>query len=185
MLVATENASHQVRKGEGVPSQAICVQQADVPANALPIARREPKVLRDRARLGEHGYTLVEMLVVLAIIGLIVGLVGPRVLGHLSDSKEKAARIQIEGFSASLDIYFLDNGRYPTSSEGLAALVQKPNGTASWKGPYLKSNSVPSDPWGRAYLYVSPGQHGGYDIVSLGVAGSESGAETQITSWQR
>jgi general secretion pathway protein G len=128
---------------------------------------------------------LVELLVVLAIIGLIVGLVGPRVLGHLTDSKAKAARIQIEGFAAALDIYFLDNGRYPNSSEGLAALVQKPDAAVSWKGPYLKANSVPSDPWGRPYLYVSPGQHGAYDIVSLGAEGRDGVIEPQITSWQR
>jgi general secretion pathway protein G len=148
-------------------------------------APRMPQRRTDAARSGEHGYTLVEMLVVLAIIGLVVGLVGPRVLGHLSDSKEKTARIQIEGFSAALDIYFLDNGRYPTSNEGLTALVQKPDGVAAWKGPYLKSNAVPNDPWGRAYVYVSPGKHGAYDIVSLGVEGRDGATETQITSWQR
>ena len=137
------------------------------------------------SRWGEHGYTLVEMLVVLAIIGLIVGLVGPRVLGYLSDSKAKAARIQIEGFAAALDICFLDNGRYPSSSEGLTALVQKPDGAPNWKGPYLKANTVPNDPWGRAYTYVSPGQHGAFDIVSQGADTGAAGTESQITSWQR
>jgi general secretion pathway protein G len=141
--------------------------------------------LAEQSRRGEHGYTLVEMLVVLAIIGLIVGLVGPRVLGHLSDSKAKAARIQIEGFAAALDIYFLDNGRYPSSSEGLTALVQKPDGATNWRGPYLKTNAVPDDPWGRAYTYVSPGQHGAYDIASHGGESGGSGGESQITSWQR
>ena len=164
--------------------QSVCVgrERAD---RRTPIRRGKPKRLPEAARTREHGYTLVEMLVVLAIIGLIVGLVGPRVLGHLSDSKDKAARIQIEGFSAALDIYFLDNGRYPTSSEGLAALVQKPTDATRWKGPYLKSTTVPSDPWGRAYVYASPGQHGAYDIVSLGAAGSNGSAEAQITSGQR
>jgi general secretion pathway protein G len=135
-------------------------------------------------RSGEHGYTLLELLVVLSIIGLIVGLVGPRVLGHLTDSKAKAAHIQIQGFGAALDIYFLDNGRYPSTSEGLAALVQKPDGLATWKGPYLKTGFVPDDPWGRPYVYVSPGEHGVFDIVSRGPEGSEA-TEAHITSWQR
>jgi general secretion pathway protein G len=165
----------------------VCVAREDTCGTALvaTVPSKVPAPPPNRERSREHGYTLVEMLVVLAIIGLIVGLVGPRVLGHLSDSKEKAARIQIGGLGAALDIYFLDNGRYPTSSEGLTALVQKPEGAASWKGPYLKTNTVPNDPWGRAYVYVSPGQHGAYDITSLGADGRDGRTETQITSWQR
>jgi general secretion pathway protein G len=135
---------------------------------------------RDRRR----GFTLVEILVVLAIIGLIMGLVGPRVLSYLSDSKVKAARIQIEGFAAALDLYYLDNGRYPASNDGLTALVRKPDAAASWNGPYLKGNVVPNDPWGRSYTYVSPGQHGAFDITSLGAEGQEGGPAV-ITSWQR
>jgi general secretion pathway protein G len=130
------------------------------------------------SRRAEHGgeqagFTLVEMLVVITIIGLIMGLVGPRVLSYLSDSKVKTARIQIQGFSSALDLYYLDSGHYPSASEGLAALVQKPEGAAIWNGPYLKANSVPNDPWGRAYVYRAPGQHGAYDIVSLGPDGRE------------
>jgi general secretion pathway protein G len=136
------------------------------------------------ARRGQRGFTLVEILVVLAIIGLVMGLVGPRVLSYLSDSKVKAARIQIEGFAAALDLYYLDNGRYPASNDGLAALVQKTDGAANWNGPYLKANIVPADPWGRPYTYVSPGQHGAFDITSLGVDGQE-GSSGVITSWQR
>jgi general secretion pathway protein G len=139
------------------------------------------------AHAGERGFSLVEMLVVIAIIGLLVGLVGPRVIGYLSDSKIKAARIQIEGFSAALDLYHLDNGRYPNSSEGLAALAKKPEGATNWNGPYLKANAVPNDPWGRPYIYASPGQHGPYDIMSLGPEGREdagAGSST-IASWQR
>src|SRR6266540_6396074 len=88
-------------------------------------------------RSGERGFTLVEILVVITIIGLIMGLVGPRVLHYLTESKAKAAKIQIESFGSALDLYFLDNGRYPSSSEGLTALVQRPGSTMSWNGPYL------------------------------------------------
>jgi general secretion pathway protein G len=101
---------------------------------------------RSLRRGGEHGFTLVEMLVVITIIGLIMALVGPRVLNYLSESKVKTARIQIESFSSALDLFYLDNGRYPSSSEGLPALVQRPANSLSWNGPYLKTASVPADP---------------------------------------
>jgi general secretion pathway protein G len=126
-----------------------------------------------RSCRSEAGFTLVEILVVITIIGLIMSLVGPRVLSYLSDSKVKTARIQIQGFSAALDLYYLDNGRYPTSTEGLGALAQRPDGASTWNGPYLNGNSVPKDPWGRPYVYKFPGQQGPYDIVSLGPEGRE------------
>ena len=134
---------------------------------------------------GERGFTLVEMLVVITIIGLIMALVGPRVLNYLGESKNKAARIQIESFESSLDLFYLDAGRYPSTTEGLTALVQRPAGLASWSGPYLKTGSVPNDPWGRPYAYRSPGEHGAYDIVSFGASGQGSldGGTTIIASW--
>src|ERR1700758_2563073 len=142
---------------------------------------------RRHANHGERGFTLVEILVVITIIGLIMGLVGPRVLNYLTESKAKAAKIQIESFGSALDLYFLDNGRYPTSSEGLSALVQRPGSTGSWNGPYLKGAVVPNDPWGNPYVYRAPGQHGTYDIVSYGADGQEGGQGTasDIVSWSR
>lgn len=138
-------------------------------------------------RRGERGFTLVEILVVITIIGLIMGLVGPRVLNYLTESKSKAAKIQIESLSSALDLYFLDTGKYPNSSEGLAALVQRPGSTVSWNGPYLKGGSLPKDPWGNPYVYRSPGQHGTYDIISYGADGQEggNGPGTDVTSWTR
>ena len=135
---------------------------------------------RSRRRDGERGFTLVEMLVVITIIGLIMALVGPRVLGYLGESKVKAARIQIESFSSALDLFYLDNGRYPSSSEGLPALVQRPANSGSWNGPYLKTATVPADPWGRPYIYRSPGTHAPYDIASYGPTGEASGADDAV-----
>ena len=124
-----------------------------------------------RRRESEAGFTLVEMLVVITIIGLVMGLVGPRVLNYLGESKVKAAKIQIESFSAALDLYYLDNGTYPTASEGLTALVQRPSSSPAWNGPYLKTGSVPDDPWGHPYVYKAPGDHAPYEIDSYGAGG--------------
>src|SRR5215475_8447304 len=142
---------------------------------------------RVTGRRGERGYTLVEILVVISIIGLLVALVGPRVLNYLGESKVKTAKIQIQSFAAALDLYYLDTGRYPLSSEGLDALVQRSGGIANWNGPYLKGGSVPNDPWGKPYVYRSPGEHSAYDIVSYGADGQEGGTGTaaDITSWTR
>jgi general secretion pathway protein G len=127
-------------------------------------------------RHGEQGFTLVEMLVVVTIIGLIMGLIGPRVLNYLSESKVKAAKIQLQSFSSALDLFYLDAGRFPSSSEGLTALVQRASGVAAWNGPYLKGGTVPNDPWNHPYVYRSPGEHGPYDIMSYGSDGQEGGS---------
>jgi general secretion pathway protein G len=137
------------------------------------IARRE--------HAGNHGnqrgFTLVEMLVVITIIGLIMGLIGPRVLNYLSESKVKAARIQLQSFGTALDLFYLDAGRYPSTDEGLAALVRPTGAVAGWTGPYLKGGVVPNDPWNNPYVYRSPGVHAPYDIESYGSDGQEGGTD--------
>ena len=125
---------------------------------------------------GEAGFTLVEMLVVITIIGLIMGLIGPRVLNYLSESKVKAAKIQLQSFASALDLFYLDAGRFPSTSEGLAALVKQPAGIGAWNGPYLKGGSVPNDPWNKGYVYRAPGERGPYDIMSYGSDGQEGGS---------
>jgi general secretion pathway protein G len=144
-----------------------------------------PRTGRRRTKRRTRGFTLVEILVVITIIGLIMALVGPRVINYLSEAKVKAAKIQIESFSSALDLYYLDAGRYPTTSEGLEALAQRPGGAATWNGPYLKGAAVPKDPWGHPYLYRSPGEHGPFDIISYGADGQEGGTGTSadIVSW--
>jgi general secretion pathway protein G len=151
------------------------------------MTRRLQQRRRRRTRSGEAGFTLVEILVVITIIGLIMALVGPRVLNYLGESKVKAARIQVESFASSLDLFYLDAGRYPSTSEGLAALAQRPGGIDTWNGPYLRTGLVPNDPWGHPYIYRSPGEHGAYDIVSYGSDGQQGGTGTaaDIESWTR
>ncbi len=133
-----------------------------------------------------RGFTLIELLVVLAILGLLAGLVGPQLIKHLGESKTKAARLQIEELASSLDMYRLDVGRYPTTDEGLAALIEKPGTATVWNGPYLRKKKVPLDPWNNPYHYASPGQHGKFDLYSLGADNSEGGEgeDADITSWE-
>jgi general secretion pathway protein G len=128
-----------------------------------------------RENEGQQGFTLVEMLVVITIIGLIMGLIGPRVLNYLSESKVKAAKIQLQSFGSALDLFYLDAGRFPSTEEGLTALVQRTPGVAAWNGPYLKGGNVPADPWNHPYIYKSPGERGAYDITSYGSDGQEGG----------
>jgi len=125
--------------------------------------------------VGQQGFTLVEMLVVITIIGLIMGLIGPRVLNYLSESKIKAAKIQLQSFGSALDLFYLDAGRFPSAAEGLAALVRRTPGVAAWNGPYLKGGNVPNDPWSNPYIYRSPAERGPYDIISYGSDGQEGG----------
>lgn len=133
-----------------------------------------------------NGFTLVEILVVLAILALLVGLVGPRVMKQLGGAKSDTARLQIDDFGAALDLFYLDVGRYPNTQEGLEALVISPANTPKWDGPYLKKKKIPMDPWGTEYQYQSPGQHGDYDLYSYGADNSPGGDgdNSDIVSWE-
>jgi len=137
------------------------------------------------AKRNGKGFSLIELLVVLAILGLLAGLVGPRVMNFLGGSKSKTAKLQIEEFGGALDLYRLEVGRYPNTSEGLEALVSQPSGATNWNGPYLKKSQIPKDPWGNDFQYRSPGEQGEYDIVSLGSDNAEGGdGERQdMVSW--
>jgi general secretion pathway protein G len=139
-------------------------------------ARVSISPIRDVVSKASSGFTLVEMLVVLTIIALILGLVGPRVLGYLGESRVKTAKLQIESFGSALDLFYLDTGRYPTTSEGLNALVQRPAGIGIWNGPYVKGDRIPPDPWGNPYLYRSPVETAPYEVVSYGSDGQEGGS---------
>ncbi len=133
-----------------------------------------------------RGFTLIELLVVLVILGLLAALAGPRVMKYLGGAKTDTAKLQIEELAASLDLYRLEVGRYPTTQEGLKALVEAPAGVAGWNGPYLKKKEVPKDPWGVDFHYESPGQHGQFDIYSYGADNQEGGEgeNKDLVSWQ-
>jgi len=141
-------------------------------------------MLRKRRLSDEKGFTLIELLVVLVILGLLAALVGPQLFPKLGKGKQSAAKAQIELFGQALDQYRLDVGSYPTTQEGLAALVTN-SGIDKWDGPYLKKG-LPNDPWGRPYIYTCPGTHGEYDIVSYGRDGNPGGEgeDRDVVSWE-
>ena len=144
-----------------------------------PIAIAEAVALpqKNRARQSERGFTLLELLVVLAILGLLVGLVAPAALRQLGSAKEKVAHQSIERLSTVLDMFKLDVGRYPTTEQGLQALITPPTGVSRWAGPYLKGDKLPEDPWGRPFVYRSPSQRPNheFDLYSLGPNGQAAG----------
>lgn len=152
------------------------------PVNPLLHRRAGPGVeARDDKR--STGFTLLELLVVIAILGLIATFAAPQVLKWLSGAKSDSARIQIEALGTGIDLYRLEVGSYPPT---LDALVAKPPGAEKWNGPYLRKTVVPKDPWGRDYLYRQPGEHGPYDLFSLGADGAEGGdgENEDIVSWR-
>ena len=138
-----------------------------------------------RRRSREQGYTLIELLVVLAILGLLVGIAVPQLMKSLERAKSDTARVQVEKLASILDLYRLDLGQYPSEQAGLTALVEAPAGIERWNGPYLKNREALIDPWGRPYLYRSPGEHSEYDLYSLGADGKDGGEgnNADLTNW--
>ncbi len=131
-----------------------------------------------------QGFTLLELLVGMVIIGLLAGYVAPRYFAQVGKAEVKTARAQIDSFEKALEAYRLDTGRYPTTEQGLDALMKQPSGVLKWQGPYLKK-AVPPDPWGKPYLYKQPGDHGDFDIQSLGRDGKSGGEgdDADIGNW--
>lgn len=153
----------------------------DMKAERIECTQRAHTAVRPSAA----AFTLLELLVVLVIIGLLVGYVGPRYFAQVAKSEVKVAMAQIDAFGKALDQFRLDTGRYPTTEQGLAALVERPADEPHWAGPYL-TKAVPRDPWGNAYVFVMPGEHGEYDLLSYGKDGKPGGeAEAaDITNWR-
>lgn len=136
-------------------------------------------------RRSQGGFTLIELLVVLVILGLIMAFAAPQVIKYVGGAKSDAAKIQVERLSGVLDLYRLELGRYPSQEEGLAALVEAPGDAESWNGPYVRKANTIIDPWRRPYIYVMPGEHGDFDLSSLGADGQEGGEgeDKDLTSW--
>ena len=138
----------------------------------------------NRRRASSAGFTLLELLVVMVIIGLLAGYVAPRYFGQIGKSETKLARAQIDALEKAIDQYRIDTGRFPPQDPGLTALVTRPNNETKWAGPYLKKG-VPLDPWGNAYVYRIPGEHGEFDLLSYGKDGRPGGTAeaADITNW--
>ncbi len=134
----------------------------------------------------QRAFSLIELLVVLVILSLLGGLVGPRLLKHVGQAKSDTAALQIQELSAALDLYMLETGRYPTTDEGLNALIQAPGGIDSWNGPYLRKKKVPDDPWGVQYHYRAPGEYGDFDLFSNGADNAPGGEKDarDINNWE-
>lgn len=124
----------------------------------------------------DDGFTLIELLVVLVILGLLAAVAGPRVIGYLGGARSDTASVQVAAFKQALDLYRLDVGDYPTTEQGLGALIEAPSGAAGWNGPYLDGQSVPLDPWGNEYVYRVPGaDDDAFDLLSLGADNRQGG----------
>jgi general secretion pathway protein G len=169
------------KNAENMTTNADCFH--DHAADAKPICSDGWRAPMKTTR---RGFTLIELLVVIAILGFIASLVGPSVIKQFGGAKVDTARLQISDLSAALDLYYLDLGRYPTTAEGLAALIAAPDDVRDWDGPYLKKSAVPNDPWGNTYGYKAPGDNGPYDLFSYG-ADRQLGGErdnADVVSWE-
>ncbi len=142
-------------------------------------------ITRKTKNPGEQGFTLLELLVVLAILGLLAAIVGPQVIKYLSSSRTQTAQIQVKNIASSLQLFRLDVGRYPNQQEGLGALVKQEPGVPNWNGPYLPDASAITDPWGRPYQFEAPGKHGEVDVFTLGSDGAAggSGEAKDVGNW--
>ncbi len=143
-----------------------------------------------RQKRGARGFTLIELMVVIVILGILAGLIIPRIMGRPDEARRAKARIQIESLETALKLYRLDNGSYPTTEQGLQALVEAPSAgqqAKNWRqGGYLERNKVPKDPWDKEFVYLSPGAHGDFDLSSLGADGEPGGdgKNKDINNWE-
>ncbi len=152
------------------------------------MTQADPRPIGDPNRPGhprERGFTLLEMLVVLAIMGLLAAIIAPQVLKYLGSSRSQTAKVQIQNIDAALQLFRLDVGRFPTQEEGLNAVVTAPPTATGWNGPYLQKSTALTDPWGAPYQYRNPGKHGEIDIYTLGSDKAEGGTgeATDVGNW--
>ncbi len=133
----------------------------------------------------KSGFTLVELLVVLIILGLVASIAGPNVMKYLGSSKAKTAKLQLKEIESALELFFLDTGQYPETEKGISVLIKDDGSIVGWNGPYFKNAQIPKDPWGNSYLYLKPGEHGAFDLISLGADNQPGGEgdDKDITNW--
>jgi general secretion pathway protein G len=146
---------------------------------------KEHKLMPGAASRGIEGFTLVELLVVLGIIALLAALVAPQVIGYMGGARADSAKAQLRNIESAIELYYLDTGEYPPQEPGLDALVAAPADVKNWRGPYIKKREGLVDPWGKRYQYRQPGEHGDFDLSSMGRDGREGGEEedADIVNW--
>lgn len=146
---------------------------------------QNPKTNRARSRQREEGFTLPELIVVMSIFALLAAFISPQVIKYLGNARYDAAKIQLKNIENAVELYYLDVGRYPAKESGLDSLIVKPAGVRNWNGPYLRHSKGLNDPWGQKYLYKFPGEHGAYDVFSLGRDGKKGGEgeDRDVMSW--